>query len=52
VLGHRGLGDPELGSDDLRDRARRLLTRREELENSSPDGIAEDVERVHRAIIS
>jgi hypothetical protein len=47
VLGHRGLGDPELGADDLGDRARRLLTGGEELEDASADGIAEDVERVH-----
>ena len=49
VLGHRGLGDPELGSDGLGDRARRLLTAREQLENASADGIAEDVERVHKS---
>jgi hypothetical protein len=48
VLGHRGLGDPELGSDDLGERARRVLTGREQLENPSADGIAEDVERVHK----
>jgi hypothetical protein len=52
VLGHGGLGDPELGSDDLGDRARRLLTAREELENPSADGFAEDVERVHKRSIS
>ena len=49
VLGYRGLGDPELGSDDLGDRARGLLTGREKLENASADGIAEDVESVHKS---
>jgi len=52
MLGHRGLGDPELGSDDLGDRARRLLTAREQLENASADRIAEDVERVHKVRVS
>jgi hypothetical protein len=35
VLGHPGLGDPELGSDHLGDRLRRVLTGREELENAA-----------------
>ena len=52
VLGHPRLRDAELGTDDLGDRARRVLTGREQLEDASADGIAEDVERVHDSSLS
>src|SRR3954453_21299 len=48
VLEDRGLGDAELRADDAGDRARRLLAGGEQLEDPAADGIAEDVEGVHR----
>jgi hypothetical protein len=47
VLGHRRLGDPELVLDDRGDRPCGQLTVGEKLEDSPPDRVAEDVERVH-----
>jgi len=52
VLGDRGLGDPELGGDHLGDRARGGLPVGQELEDPASDRIAEDVERVHDAVLS
>ena len=48
VLGDRGLADPELGRDRIADRARRHLALGQELEDPPPDGITENVERLHR----
>src|SRR5690606_38451919 len=42
------LGDAELAGDDLDDLARGVLTFRQKLEDSPPNGIAEDVEGVHQ----
>jgi len=47
VLRHPGLRDPEVGLDDLADRAGGLLSVGQELEDPSPDRIAQNVERVH-----
>src|SRR3954454_16540557 len=52
VLRDGGLRDAELLLDDRADRTRRQLALREQLEDASPDGVAEDVERVHGPTIS
>jgi hypothetical protein len=49
VLRHRGLRNAELRGDDLDDFARRQLAARQELEDTSPHWIGEDLEGVHRA---
>ncbi|GAB4095097.1 hypothetical protein GCM10028787_05720 [Brachybacterium horti] len=52
MLGDGGLADGELRLDHLADLARAALPARdEELEDPSPHGVAEDVERVHAAIL-
>jgi hypothetical protein len=48
VLRDGGLGDPELGPDDLGDRTRRLLTIGEQLQDVPAHGVAENIERMHR----
>ncbi len=48
VLRHRRLRDPELILDGGRDRPGRQLTFGQELQDPAPNGIAQDVERVHR----
>jgi hypothetical protein len=52
VLGHCGLGDPELGPDDLGDGAGALLAVGEQLQNPPADGITEHIERMHVASVS
>lgn len=46
------LGQGELGPDHVRDRARGLLTVGEQLQNAPAHRVAEDVERVHRTIVT
>lgn len=52
MLGHRRLADSELAADRLRQLARRPFPVREQLEQSSSDRVAEDVECVHHSYIS
>jgi len=47
MLGDGGLGDSELGPDDIRDRPGGLLTVGQQLQNATTNGVAEDVECVH-----
>jgi len=47
VLGDGGLGDPELGADHVRHRARGQLTVGKQFEDAAAHRVAEDVERVH-----
>ena len=51
VLRDGRLRDPELRLDDRRDRARRDLAIGEQLEDPAPNGVAQDVERVHGPIL-
>ena len=48
MLGDAGLRDAELALNDSDDLARRLLARRQQLEDASPDWIAQNVECVHQ----
>src|SRR5215475_253954 len=52
MLRHRGLRDVELRLDDRAQRAGRLFSVGEQLEDPPPYRIAENVERVHRPTIS
>jgi hypothetical protein len=52
MLGHPGLGDAELLLDHLRNCSRGLLPTGQQLQDPAPDGIAENVERVHPATMS
>src|SRR5690606_21672463 len=52
VLGDGGLGDAVLALDDGGDRAGAQLAVGEELQDPAPDGVAEDVERVHAPSVS
>ena len=47
MLGHGRLRHPELRLDDRGDLPRRTLAVCEQLEQPSPDGISENIERVH-----
>ena len=49
MLGDGGLGDAELAPDDVGDGAGEVLFTGEQLEDSSADGVAEDVKGVHQA---
>ena len=48
LLRDRRLGDAELPRDDFDDLAGGVLTLGEELQDPAPNGIAEDVERMHQ----
>jgi hypothetical protein len=48
VLGDRGLGDAELVADDGRHLTGAALAVGQQLQDPSPDRVAEDVERMHR----
>jgi hypothetical protein len=48
VLGDRGLRDPELRGDHLDHRSRCELAGGQQLEDATPHGIGEDLERVHQ----
>jgi uncharacterized protein (DUF427 family) len=52
MLGDRRLGDAELRLDDRAHRARTLLPAGQQFQDSPPHGVAENVERLHRATIS
>jgi hypothetical protein len=47
MLGHRGLRDPELPLYDAPDVTGRALPINQQLQDPPPDGVTEDVERVH-----
>ena len=50
VVRHGRLADAELGADHVGEVARRAVAVREELDETSPDRISEDVECVHATI--
>jgi hypothetical protein len=52
VRGHRRLRDAELGLDGRGQLAGRPLAAGEQFQDAPPDRVAEDVERVHAAIVS
>jgi hypothetical protein len=52
VAGDRGLGESELGPDDVDDRAGALFTRGQQLEDASADRISENLEGLHRATVA
>jgi hypothetical protein len=47
MLGDSGLGDAELGPDDVRDRPGGLLTVGQQFQNAPAHGVAKNVKRVH-----
>ena len=52
VPGHSGPGDPELTRDDRGDLAGGLLALGEQFQDPAPDRVPQDVERVHRDILT